>query len=176
MKRVMTDVVLMVVMVVGALVKDKPFDPATAVTPVQATIADVAWLAGRWTGMAGSESTDETCTPPARGVMTCMFRSMDAERVTGLEFITLRETPSGIEERVRFFSSDLAEGQGENGITMRLASVSGSQIVFDNAKESGVVKHETISRQGEDSFKVHIEVVDASGKSGFIDAQWKRAK
>jgi hypothetical protein len=176
MKRVMIGLVLMSVMVVGGLVGAKPFDLATAVTTGQATIADVAWLAGRWTGTAGSDSTDETCTAPARGVMTCMFRSMDGERITGLEFITLRETASGIEERVRFFSPDLAEGQGDNGITLRLTSVAGSQIVFDNVKESGVVKHETISRQGEDSFTVHIEVVDASGKSGFIDAQWKRSK
>jgi hypothetical protein len=77
---------------------------------------------------------------------------------------------------VRFFSADLAERQGDNGITLRLASVAGTQMVFDNAKENGVVKQETISRQGEDSFSVHIEVVDASGKSSFIDAQWKRAK
>lgn len=73
MKRVMIGLVLMSVMVVGGLVGAKPFDLATAVTTGQATIADVAWLAGRWTGTAGSDSTDETCTAPARGVMTCMF-------------------------------------------------------------------------------------------------------
>jgi hypothetical protein len=176
MKRVMMAVVLMAVMAAGALVEVKRCGAATSASPVQATIANVGWLAGRWTGMAGSDSTDEICTAPARGVMTCMFRSMDPEKITGLEFITLRETASGVEERVRFFSPDLTEGQGDNGITLRLASVTGSQIVFDNAKESGVVKNETISRHGEDSFTVHIEVVDASGKSSFIDAQWKRAK
>ena len=175
MKRVMMGVVLMAVMAAGTLVEVKPCGAATS-APGQATIADVEWLAGRWTGMAGRDSTDEICTAPARGVMTCMVRSMDGEKITGLEFITLRETASGVEERVRFFSPDLTEGQGDNGITLRLASVTGSQMVFDNAKESGVVKHETISRQGEDSFTVHIEVVDASGKSSFIDAQWKRAK
>jgi hypothetical protein len=176
MKRVMMGVVLMSVMAAGVLLGVKTFGAATAASPAQITIADVAWLAGRWTGMAGRDSTDEFCTAPARGVMTCMFRSMDGEKITGLEFITLRETASGVEERVRFFSADLTEGQGDNGITLRLTGVTGSQMVFDNAKANGAVKQETISRQGEDSFTVHIEVVDAAGKSSFIDAQWKRAK
>jgi hypothetical protein len=91
MKRVMMGVILMAVTVAGALVKVKTCGAATAASPAPTTIADVAWLAGRWTGMAGSESTDEICTAPARGVMTCMFRRMDGEKITGLEFIKLRE-------------------------------------------------------------------------------------
>src|ERR1700722_11896633 len=129
MKRAMMGVVLTAVMVACALVKVKTCGAATAMSPAQTTIADVAWLAGRWTGTAGRDSTDEICTAPARGVMTCMFRSMNGEKITGLEFITLRETASGIEERVRFFSADLTEGQGDNGITLRLASVTGSQLM-----------------------------------------------
>jgi hypothetical protein len=173
MKRVMMGVILMAVTSGGLMMEVRP---CGAASPAPTTIADVGWLAGRWTGMAGSESTEEICTAPARGVMTCMFRRMDGAKITGLEFITMRETATGVEERVRFFSADLTERQGDDGITMRLASVRGSQMVLENAKENGVVKQETISRQGEDSFSVHIEVVDASGKSSFIDAEWKRAK
>jgi hypothetical protein len=58
---------------------------------------------------------------------------------------------------------------------MRVARLTDSEIVFDNAKPGGVVKHVTILRRGKDGFGTRIEVVDASGKSGFIVAEWKRA-
>ncbi len=147
-------------------------------------LTDLAFLAGRWTGTAGTATTEEICMQPSHHVMTCMFRSMDAENTTGLEFITLRELPidtSGgasvgtmIEERVRFYSPDLAEGQGDNGITLRLASVSGTEIVFNNAKTDGVVKQVKILRNGEDEFTSHIDLVGADGKPGVIEAKWKR--
>ncbi|HLW97718.1 MAG TPA: DUF6265 family protein [Candidatus Acidoferrales bacterium] len=146
------------------------------------TITEVAWLSGRWTGTAGSAVTDEMCTAPSHGEMSCMFRAVDAGKIEGLEFITLREIPApaggreGIEERVRFFGPDLSAKEGDNGITLRMASVSPTEIIFDNAKTDGFVKHMTISRQSEDEFSTHIEVVDATGKTGSIDAKWKREK
>jgi hypothetical protein len=146
------------------------------------TMTDVAFLSGRWTGTAGTAVTEEFCTAPSLGEMVCMFRAMIAGKTEGLEFITLRETPAaaggpaGIEERVRFFGHDLSEKEGDNGITLRLASVSPTEIIFDNAKTDGFVKHMTIARQSEDEFTTHIEIVDAGGKTGFIDAKWKREK
>jgi uncharacterized protein YndB with AHSA1/START domain len=143
---------------------------------VHATIADVAFFSGRWTGTAGPDSVEEICTEPARGEMSCMFRAMDAKKVDGLEFIVFRETVGGVEERTRFFSPEFAEKPGDDGITMRLASVSASKIILENAKPDGVVKRITVTRRGENEFSTHIEVVDASGKSGAIDAEWKRGK
>ncbi len=163
-------------------------------------VTDFAFLAGRWTGIAGTSTTEEICTEPSHHVMTCMFRSMDTENTTGLEFITLREIPMAtggpptqrgaddnpnsqrdrmrttVEERVRFFSPDLAEKQGDDGITLMLASVSATEIVFNNAKENGVVKNVKIIRNGEDEFTSHIDLVGQDGKPGVIEARWKRGK
>ncbi|MFZ0821088.1 MAG: DUF6265 family protein [Candidatus Acidiferrales bacterium] len=163
-------------------------------------VTDFAFLAGRWTGVAGTATTEEICTEPSHHVMTCMFRSMDAENTTGLEFITLREVAiatggppmqqrtddagnaakgralTTVEERVRFYSPDLAEGQGDNGITLRLASISATEIVFNNAKENGVVKQVKIIRNGEDEFTSHIDLTGPDGKPGVIEATWKRGK
>ena len=143
---------------------------------VHATIADVAFFSGRWIGTAGAEAVEEICTEPARGEMSCMFRAMDGKKVDGLEFIVFREVGGGVEERTRFFSGELGETPGDDGITMRLASASASKIVLENAKPEGVVKRITVTRRGKDQFSTHIEVVDASGKSGSIDAEWQRGK
>jgi uncharacterized protein YndB with AHSA1/START domain len=161
----------------GAAAKEmNPAMKDAAPNSAHATIADFAWLGGRWIGTAGSDTVEEICTAPARGSMTCVFRSMDATKIDGLELTTLRETGGGIEERVRFFEPDLKEQQGDDGITLRVTRVSDSEIIFDNAKVGGVVKHVMFARHGKDGFGTRIEVVDAAGKSGFIVAEWKRAE
>jgi hypothetical protein len=188
---------LMVVMVVVA-----PIAPQSGqqVNGAPGKVTDFAFLAGRWTGVAGTATTEEICTEPTHHVMTCMFRSMDAENTTGLEFITLREVAiatggppmqqkaddagnaakdrvlTTVEERVRFYSPDLAESQEDNGITLRLASISATEIVFNNAKENGVVKQVKIIRNGEDEFTSHIDLTGPDGKPAAIEAKWKRSK
>jgi uncharacterized protein YndB with AHSA1/START domain len=139
-------------------------------------IADVAFFSGRWTGTAGTEVTEEICTEPARGEISCMFRAMDGQKIDGLEFIIFREVGGGIEERTRFFSGEPGEKPGDDGVTLRLASVTASNIIFENMKPDGVVKRITVTRRGKDEFSTHIEIVDASGKAGAINSEWKRAK
>jgi uncharacterized protein YndB with AHSA1/START domain len=148
----------------------------TAPDTMHFSIADVAFFSGRWTGTAGTEAVEEICTEPARGEMSCMFRAMDAQKIDGLEFIIFSEVGGGVEERTRFFSGDLGEKPGDDGVTLRLASVTASKIVLENAKQDGWVKRITVTRRGKDEFSTHIEIVDASGKSGAIDSEWKRAK
>jgi hypothetical protein len=151
-------------------------DGAATARAMIATIADFAWLKGRWTGTVGTGTTEEICSGAEAGVMICMFRAMNDGKTQGLEFITLRDAPPGVEERVRFFESDLAEEQGDNGIALHVASLSPTVIIFNNAKQVGPVKHVTITRSGDDTFSTHIELVDGAGKSSFIDAQWRREK
>jgi hypothetical protein len=167
-------------------------------------VTDLAWLAGRWVGVAGAATTEEICTDATHHVMTCMFRSMDAENTTGLEFITLRDIPitaggpamqrgadatrnvtgnaamdralTIVEERVRFFSPDLAEKQGDDGITLVLGSHTTTEYIFVNAKESGVVKQVKIIRNGNDEFTSHIDLAGPDGKPGVIEAKWRRGK
>jgi uncharacterized protein YndB with AHSA1/START domain len=139
-------------------------------------IADVAFFSGRWTGTAGGEAVEEICAEPALGEMSCMFRAMDGKKVDGLEFIVFREANGGVDERVRFFSGELGETPGDEGITMRLASTSASKLVLENAKRDGVVKRITVTRRGNDQFSTHIEVVGADGKAGAIDSEWQRGK
>jgi hypothetical protein len=176
-------VILMGVMMTGGVGGARPKiwrqadqDGAATARAMVATIADVSWLTGRWTGVVGTGTTEEICSAPAGGVIMCMFRAMNGQQVQGLEFITLRENAPGIEERARFFGADLAEDKGDDGVALKMVSLSSAKIVFDNAKEGGPVKHITINRAGDDNFATHIELVDRMGKSSFIDSEWKRAK
>ena len=167
-------VILMAGLASGSMLGKRGAETGTTPDAVPTKMESFAWLGGRWLGTAGDATTEELCSAPAHGEMMCMFRAMNAEKNLALEFITLRETPNGIEERVRFFSPELVEEAGDEGITLRLASYGEREIVFDNAKAGGVVKHVTILRVDKDEFATRIEVVNAEGKSGFIEAKWRR--
>ncbi len=167
--------------------------------PQVSRVADFAWLAGRWTGVAGSDMAEEICTEASHHTMSCMIQYMDAEKVTQLEFVTLREVGNSsgmppalrkadearydeldraltiVEERARFYPPDLAEKAGDDGITLRLASHAATEFVFDNAKVNEAVKHLRYIRNGADEFTSHLDLMGADGKPRVMEAKWKRA-
>ena len=58
-----------------------------------ATISQVAWLAGEWTGASGSE---ERWTTPAGGSMLAVSRTVRKGRMTAFEFLCIVERAGGL--------------------------------------------------------------------------------
>lgn len=142
--------------------------------PTSAKVADLHFLAGHWEGHVGESRIEQTCSISDPAVMLCMFRLMDDKGTQMVEFYTLRDTSSGVEERVRFYSPDLKEEPGD-GLTLELTSSSPTIFVFENPNGT-YPKRTTLTRTSEDEFHSHIELVDPQGKSSAIDAYWKRTK
>ncbi len=140
----------------------------------QGKVADFAWMAGRWIGMAGTASVENVCSAPKSGEMMCMFRSANDKQVLSLEFISLMDTPNGIEEHIRFLLPDLGDDDPKS-VTMLVESYTPQKTVFVNSN-GNVPKRTTLTRNGEDEMISHIEIVSPQGKSVFIDAKWDRAK
>jgi hypothetical protein len=139
-----------------------------------AKVADLQFLSGHWEGSVDTARVEQTCSTADPAVMICMFRLMDDKGTQMLELYTLRDTASGVEERIRFYSPDLKEEPGD-GVTMKLASSSPTKFVFENPNGT-YPKRSTLTRVGDDQFHVHIELIDPQGKSSTIDADWKRTK
>jgi Domain of unknown function (DUF6265) len=145
---------------------------ATSTIPAPAKVANLHFLAGHWEGHVDTAKIEQTCSIADPAVMVCMFRLMDDKGTQMLEFYTFRDTTSGVEERVRFFSPDLKEEPGD-GITMKLSSSSPTVYVFENPNGT-YPKRSTLTRTAGDAFHSHIELVDQQGKSSTIDADWKK--
>jgi hypothetical protein len=137
-----------------------------------ARVASLHFLAGHWEGHVDDARIEQTCSIADPAVLVCMFRLMGEKGTEMLEFYTLRDTASGVEERVRFFSADLKEEPGD-GVTMKLASNSPTTFVFENPTGT-YPKRSTLTRVGNDGFHSHIELVDRKGKASTIDADWKK--
>ncbi len=137
-------------------------------------VAELGFFAGRWVGSANGANVEQLCSTTEPSTMMCMFRAWSSKGTEMLELYTLRDTPNGVEERVRFFEPDLKEEPGE-GLTMRLTGVQGAVWTFENPN-GNMPKRSTLTKKSDDEFTSHIEFVDGKGRSSFIDASWKRAK
>lgn len=144
-----------------------PSKPAT-------TIDDFAWLAGHWRGKLESGAVAEiSYSEPAGGLMMAMFRLMDSDRLLVLEYTTLRETPEGMEMRVRHFDPALTPWEKGEAITLKLTEHDGLRSVFENPVHTRP-KRSTITLTSQNSHTVRSEILNDKGETSLIEVAWER--
>ena len=72
-----------------------------------ATVAEMAWLAGRWTGDGLGGRTEEIWSPPDAGTMMGTFRLIRDDKPVFYEFLTLRHTERGLAMQLKHFHPDM---------------------------------------------------------------------
>ena len=73
-----------------------------------ATIDEMAWLAGRWTGDGLGGRTEEIWSPPDAGVMVGIFRLIRDDKPAFYEFLTLRVGEQGLTMQLKHFNPDMS--------------------------------------------------------------------
>jgi WD40 repeat protein len=159
-----------------ALARPRPVsNPASRPGRVKASLRDFAWLEGRWAGKLGNAAyvLEQEWWPAKAGVMTGMFRLTEGEKVLVLEFFTLRETPEGVELRLRHFDSALVPMEKGDAIILQLVGLDEKEARFENPVHSRP-KTSRITRTGADSYVGRSEVIADDGKVSVIEAIWQR--
>ena len=64
--------------------------------PAHASIAQVAWIAGAWTGGGNGVTLEERWTPPAGGTMLAVSRTLKGDRMVAFEFLRIVERDGGL--------------------------------------------------------------------------------
>ena len=72
-----------------------------------ATIADMAFLAGHWTGPALGGTSEEIWSPPAHGTMMGMYRLLRDGKPVFYELLTLVEEGGSLTLRLKHFHPNL---------------------------------------------------------------------
>jgi hypothetical protein len=67
-------------------------EPSRA-APVEASIARLAWMEGRWVGSTDGIDMEEHWTSPAGGALIGMHKDVKAGRMTSFEFVRIESTP-----------------------------------------------------------------------------------
>lgn len=97
--------------------------------PAKATISDLAWLAGAWTGTRGSKgqtSIEERWSPPLGGAMLAVSRTVTRERMVAFEFLRIVEREGGLVY--------VAQPNGGARTDFALTAFEGTRAVFENPR------------------------------------------
>lgn len=153
------------------------------VTPQQkpTTLADFAWLAGRWEGKLGFPGSDKQMTAeqewmaPKNGTMQGFFRLTDNEKTIVIELFTIRETGSGIVFYFRHFSPELKPLEETEAFHLNLTKSDGNVFRFDNPVVNQL-KDAILTHNADDSYISHGDITGAEGKPAVIEVTYHRAK
>lgn len=79
-----------------------------------ASLADVDWLVGSWTGEAfGGDVFEEVWNPPSGGSMIGMFKLLKGGEVAFYELVLLVEEEGSLSLKVRHFNPDFSAWEGK---------------------------------------------------------------
>jgi len=71
-----------------------------------ATLDDVSWLVGNWSGEAFGSTFEEGWNPPSAGSMIGFFKLMDGDNVVFYELLLLVEEEGSLSLKVKHFNAD----------------------------------------------------------------------
>ena len=156
---------------------------AIRVMPEQktATLADFAWLAGRWEGKLGAPGFDKQLTAeqewmaPKNGTMQGFFRLTDNEKTIVIELFTIRETADGIAFYFRHFSPELKPLEEKEAYHLNLTKSDANRFRFDNPVVNQL-KDAIIAHNADDSYTSHGDLTGADGKPSVIEITYHRVK
>jgi hypothetical protein len=103
----------------------------TAQAQPKATLADMAWLAGHWTGTGLGGVSEEVWSEPAAGAMMGMYRLVVGGKVVFYELLTLVEENGSLALKLKHFNADLTGWEEKDRfVTFRLAKLTPAEAWF----------------------------------------------
>jgi hypothetical protein len=105
--------------------------PEGAARP-KASLTDLAWLAGRWTGEGLGGRIEETWSTPDGGAMVGYFRLVKEDKPVFYEIMTILEIEGGLEMRLKHVNPDMTGWEEKNDfVTFRLVKQDDTGVWFD---------------------------------------------
>lgn len=98
----------------------------------KATLEDIEWLSGRWTGEAFGGTTEELWSPPSGHSMMGAFKLVVDGKANFYEIVTITEEDETLLLRLKHFHSNL-KGWEEKDVTrdFKLVKVTPTRVYFD---------------------------------------------
>jgi len=134
--------------------------PAFALAPrasadgVRATVADLAWMTGSWTGPMGDATLEENWIRPAGGTLAALIRISGDGATSMVELILIEEQQDSLVLRVRQWLPGFAPRSDEPWV-MKLAEIAERRVGFVSAG-AGDFQTLTYSRPSADSFDIDV--------------------
>lgn len=98
-------------------------------TPAKATINDLSWIAGNWSGTRGTTGQiafEELWSPPKGGSMFAISRTINRDRLSAFEYLRILERNGGLVY--------IAQPNGGTATEFVMTEFSSTRAVFDNPR------------------------------------------
>jgi hypothetical protein len=141
----------------------------------KATLADFAWIAGRWQGAWGQRVAQQVWTAPKAGVMLGVFQLAENDKTLVLELFTVVDESDGIKFHLRHFTPSLVAWEKSGPTILNLASADAKTIVFENPLD-GQPKRTIFTQIDADTYVSRSEVVPEKGDLQVTEITYRRQK
>ncbi|HTW25441.1 MAG TPA: DUF6265 family protein [Candidatus Baltobacteraceae bacterium] len=148
--------------------------PSTA-AQAKPSLADFAWLVGRWQGAWGPRVAQQVWMPAKGGVMLGMFQTVDNGDTLVLELFALVEKPDGINLYIRHFTPTLEPWETSKATMLKLVGATPKGIEFDNPL-NGQPKRQIIRRADADTYVSRAEIMPGKGDPQVVEITYRRQK
>ena len=139
------------------------------------SLADFAWMEGRWTSTIDNNVADVTYMGPGPGTISGVLVVHRDQYIYMVELSSMVQTVDGVTLYLRHFSSELQAWEKVDPIVLKLVSYDGKTAEFENPVNNDP-KRSRITRNPDGSFTAHSDVYDDKGKLEVIELTYKRAK
>ncbi len=172
MKKIVSLMALTILLSLTALAQEKQTEHTLKLSADQqsppATIADMAWMVGSWTGNALGGVTEEAWAAPSGGSMVGMFRLTQKGKPVFYELTTLTEEGGSLIMRLKHFNPNMT-GWEEKDKTVDFKFV---------GKKDGLIHFEGMAfkPEGKDDFTVYLAIKYKDGSIREEAFRYKRVK
>lgn len=125
---------------------------------IKATIDQLGWIAGAWTGTLGDRTIEQHWSAPRGGSMIAMYRSIQGDRATLYELLAIEQEGQGLVLRIKHFAPGpglVGQEAKDESMNHSLVSLDGRTAVFEAAAVGGPVR---VSFRSPDSGTLNITV------------------
>jgi hypothetical protein len=117
--------------------------PAGAAPPLKATVEQLAWVAGAWTGTLGDRTIEQHWSAPLGGSIIAMYRSIQGNRATLYELLAIEQEGEGVVLRIKHFAPGpglVSREAKDESANNRLVSLEGRRAVFEGGDAAAPVR------------------------------------
>lgn len=134
----------------------------------KASISDMEWLAGTWSGDGLGGFSEEIWSQPKGGIMMGMYRMTKADKPVFYELLTLSESEGTLLLRLKHFNSDFTGWEEKDKtVDFRYIRKDDRRIYFEGM---------TFEPLGKDVLNVYVAIGQRDGKTAEAVFKYKRVK
>jgi hypothetical protein len=116
--------------------------PAPA-APVKATVEQLAWVAGAWTGKLGQRTVEQHWSAPLGGSIIAMYRSIQADKATLYELLAIEQEGENVVLRIKHFAPGpglVSQEAKDESVNQTLVKLEDRLAVFEGGTPASPVR------------------------------------